>query len=112
MSTDKIDKATPRPWAVEEVGVGELFIVSPDGKGGWFGVAEMSRDAAFKDANLIVEAINSYNPERDQLARELAFSIQAGMGTTGGSLEISEAERDLWRDKAGELLKLYKEKKP
>lgn len=53
-------KFTPGPWQVEEVGVEELFIVKPDGKGGWFGIAELSVDAAFADARLIAKAPAMY----------------------------------------------------
>lgn len=72
MTQTKADsKFTPGPWEVEEVGVDELFIVKPDGKGGWWGIAELSVDGAFADAHLIAAA-----PELLEAAKDVEESLR------------------------------------
>ena len=69
-------KATPRPWRKSDRGTkvsGKPVFALLGSKHGDF------RDTVIasylwkeSDADLALEAVNSYNPERDQLARELA----------------------------------------
>ena len=109
-------KATPRPWTVGCDGPSRPIILGPNGI--MLSVSKYecfrwgSYNMEWEHCSLLANALNPDNPDRDKLARELAFSIQAGMGTTAGPIEISEVERDLWRDKADELLKLCEEEKP
>ena len=58
MTTTQTEKAqhTPGPWAIEECGVGELFVVQPDGGGGHWAVCEMSADGDWANARLIAES--------------------------------------------------------
>ena len=76
-------KATTRPWAVSECGVDELFIVSPDGDGGHWPIAEMSKDGSWADAELIVRAVNSH----DKLVAALEVLARFGMSKDFGYVQ-------------------------
>ena len=96
-------KATPRPWghgdAYHNPGKGEDIFVGSDGTV----VATTGDIGGFireADADLVLAAVNSYNPERDRLALELAWDINER-----GSKHYPD---DLVR-KAHQLLKLYEE---
>ena len=55
--------ATARPWRVDRIAPGELPIIR-DATGAWVDPERY--------ADLIVAAVNSYSPERDEKVRELA----------------------------------------
>ena len=83
MSTAKSGKATPRPWIVIS-GLSTLINSGGVRKEPWRSVASThvykGKTTAEDEANaqLIMDAVNSYNPERDKLARELAISLLNG----------------------------------
>ena len=64
-----------------------------------------------------VNALNSYNPQRDQLVRELADMVRDMYHYVPGDYEESPKGREQFylatlRVKARQLLKLYEEEKP
>lgn len=94
-------KAAPRPWLVGGcTGYGYDVRQKPPN---WNASSEMVCGCAKEeDATLIVEAVNSYNPERDKLARELAeMTIEY---TRQGYVTTDQLPA-----KARQLLKLYEE---
>ena len=99
-------KATPRPWQANSPWGNDdprWTVTQKDGMGF---TTLGGKDE--KHAKLAEKALNSYNPDRDKLARKLAEMVIAGDGcnlsdcTCGGSLP----------DYARRLLKLYEEEKP
>lgn len=107
------NKATPRPWEIDGDNPTLVFSGASSLSGlryianfdstvyGFNGAGDEAR------ARQAIEAINSYNPERDKLARELAEMIR---DLSNGSLRTHP-----WNafgaivDKARQLLKLYEQ---
>ena len=101
-------KATLRPLSTRR---GKYFLVVDNAEGSVYATIHDNDKPTFEHERIaeeVVEAVNSYNPERDKLARELAEMVIAGAGCNlsdcacGGSLT----------DFARRLLKLYEEEKP
>ncbi len=93
-------KATPRPWRLED-GYLMVPLESPWREDAWEG-------NSIADANmeLIIAAVNSYNPERDKLARELAEHYLEAFG-----LPSNPKDDDTMQARCRQLLKLYEEEK-
>jgi len=81
--------------------------------------SEVLRDISPQLSNGLLEyigkAVNSYNPDRDKLARELAEAVSGGVYPLCDP-SGSETERNKtlakWQNKARQLLKLYAGEKP
>ena len=111
-------KATPAcyRWKIVPSSKGDLFWFGTHWPSGVVGYTAIKSAGGFHEtaleakdaAELIVEAVNAYNSERDRLTRELAEMVIEGAGCNlsdcacGGSLP----------DYARRLLKLYEEEKP
>ena len=94
-------KATPRPWeirvadpAIDEIEDMSLYLIETPLVGKTIGGIIDEQEA---NAVLLKESANSYNPERDQLARKLAEMIAAPCRSYCGSACAHKKARQLLR---------------
>ena len=97
-------KATPRPWRLVEPHESAPGIKGSNGACVFSG----GRDVFDVNCALIVKAVNSYNPERDRLARELATLQRA----VHRDQKFGDKPHCARCRLARQLLKLYEEEKP
>lgn len=99
-------KATPRPWRKGAKGTKvngrDVFALLTCKHGDFRDKLIASYLWSEADADLIVALVNSYNPKRDKLARELA-EVALGKGDLIWRAHV--------RKLATQLLKLYEEEK-
>ena len=96
-------KATPRPkWQayLDMDGPRWTLILGDGTQGGFITIGDNDE----KHARLAEKALNAYNPERDNLARELAEAWLNPAAVTKTPKGLDEVAR--------QLLKLYEEEKP
>lgn len=106
-------KAAPRPWKAELDGIYSR-IIDAEGKPVATNDYESGVGLDEDQAVLIVEAVNSYNPDRDKLARELGEEVETFWKNVDQT-KIGEPNINIpapSRSKARQLLSLFKEASP
>ena len=88
-------QTTPRPWFIRRYN-GDLTIQGQRGEK----TVAILMPCQLSDARLMLKAVNTWNPDRDKLALELAVAVR------DEPLEFIEFAED-WRERARRLLETY-----